>query len=66
PPGDLNAYVNTILPLLSDEPRRLALGRQAQRFVQEHYSWDHVAEQYLAVFRDLASLSPVADGGQRQ
>jgi len=63
PPGDFRAYVNTILPLLSDEQRRLALGRQAQHFVQEHYNWQHVAEQYLAVFRDLASPSPVADGG---
>ncbi len=63
PPGDADAYVNTILPLLSAEQRRLALGRQAQHFVREHYSWEHVAEQYLAVFWDLASPSPVADGG---
>ena len=51
PPGDVDAYVNTILPLLSDEQRRLALGQQAQHFVREHYSWQHVAEQYLAVFQ---------------
>jgi phosphatidylinositol alpha-1,6-mannosyltransferase len=64
PTGDIDAYVNTILPLLSDEQRRRALGRQAQRFVREHYSWQHVAEQYLAVFREVSSSpSPVADGG---
>jgi phosphatidylinositol alpha-1,6-mannosyltransferase len=64
PPGDTDGYVNTILPLLSDEQRRLSLGRQAQRFVREHYSWEHVAEQYLAVFREVSSSpSPVADGG---
>jgi phosphatidylinositol alpha-1,6-mannosyltransferase len=64
PPGDADGYVNTILPLLSDEQRRQALGRQAQHFVQEHYSWEHIAEQYLAVFREVsAPLSPVEDGG---
>jgi phosphatidylinositol alpha-1,6-mannosyltransferase len=63
PPGDVDAYVNTILPLLGDEQHRLALGRQAQRFVREHYSWEHVAEQYLAIFRELACPSPVEDGG---
>jgi glycosyltransferase involved in cell wall biosynthesis len=51
PTGDIDAYVKTILPLLSDEQRRRALGRQAQRFVREHYSWQRVAEQYLAVFK---------------
>jgi len=64
PPGDVDAYVNTILPLLSAEQRRRALGRQAQHFVREHYSWEHVAEQYLAVFQEVcASPSPVEDGG---
>jgi phosphatidylinositol alpha-1,6-mannosyltransferase len=64
PPGDADGYVNTILPLLGDEQRRLTLGRQAQHFVREHYSWQHVAEQYLAVFREVSSSpSPVADGG---
>lgn len=54
PPGDVDAYVNTILPLLSDAHRRLALGRQAQSFVREHYSWQHIAEQYLAVFQEVS------------
>jgi len=54
PPGDVDAYVKTILPLLRAEQRRQALGRQAQRFVREHYSWEHVAEQYLTVFQEVS------------
>ena len=63
PPGDADAYVKTILPLLRAEQRRQALGRRAQNFVREHYGWEHVAQQYLTVFQELASPSPAGGGG---
>lgn len=42
--------------LLSDGPRRIAMGQHARQLIHEHYTWDAIAAQLTAVY--AAHLSP--------
>jgi glycosyltransferase involved in cell wall biosynthesis len=45
PPGDPDALADALLELLGDPERRAAMGRRAQRLLQERHGWDRVGEQ---------------------
>jgi glycosyltransferase involved in cell wall biosynthesis len=57
-PADPGALAGAILRLMEDEPLREAQGRRGRRLVERGHSWDAVAAQTAAVYREL--LSPAS------
>jgi glycosyltransferase involved in cell wall biosynthesis len=53
PPDDPVALADVFGALLADGERRRELGRRAQRGVREHYAVARVAEETLAVYREI-------------
>lgn len=54
PAGDAPALAEALVRLLRDPVRREQLGQQAQLHAIEEYSWDRVAAQTAALYRELA------------
>jgi phosphatidyl-myo-inositol alpha-mannosyltransferase len=52
PPGDPEALAPALVAVLTDEPRRRALG-EAARKVAEGYSWEPIARRLLAIYEEL-------------
>lgn len=50
-PFDVEAYVNKIEDILSDGPQ--ASGAQARSYVQEKFSWNRVADQYISYLKKI-------------
>lgn len=63
PPDNVNEYVSTILELLADDQRRVEMGQQARRYVQEQFSWKAVAKAYLDVFEQVTHAPISRKGG---
>jgi glycosyltransferase involved in cell wall biosynthesis len=57
PPGDPDAVAHALVELLSDDPRRAALGAGARR-VAEQYSWDRIARRLIEIYERLAVGEP--------
>jgi phosphatidyl-myo-inositol alpha-mannosyltransferase len=53
PPGDPALIARALVGLLSDEPRRAALGAGARK-VAEGYSWDRIARRLVEIYEQLA------------
>jgi phosphatidyl-myo-inositol alpha-mannosyltransferase len=53
PPGDAQAVAGALVDLLTDEPRRAALGEGARK-VAERYSWDSIARRLVEIYEELA------------
>jgi glycosyltransferase involved in cell wall biosynthesis len=53
PPADPAAFASAILGLLSDEPLRERLGRQAAEDARRRFGIDRQVDAYLALYRDL-------------
>jgi phosphatidylinositol alpha-mannosyltransferase len=53
PPGDHVAVARALVELLTDEPRRAALGARA-REVAQGYSWDRIARRLIEIYEQLA------------
>jgi phosphatidylinositol alpha-mannosyltransferase len=53
PPGDATAVAGALVELLSDEPRRVALGAGARK-IAEQYSWDRIARRLVEIYEQLA------------
>jgi len=53
PPGDAAAVAGVLVELLSDEPRRVALGAGARK-IAEQYSWDRIARRLVEIYEQLA------------
>jgi glycosyltransferase involved in cell wall biosynthesis len=53
PAGDLDALVRACQELLSDPKRRLLLGRQAARIIQDRFTWDCNARRALEIAEGL-------------
>lgn len=51
--GNPQALAAALAQLLDDPKRRLAMGRAGRQRVVERFSWDHVAANLLAVYRNL-------------
>jgi phosphatidylinositol alpha-mannosyltransferase len=52
PPGDAPAVARGLVELLTDEPRRAALGEGARK-VAERYSWDTIACRLAQIYEEL-------------
>lgn len=55
PSGKAAVLTDQLARLLNDEKRRVEYGRQGQLHVIENYSWEQVAEQTAALYRQLAT-----------
>jgi len=53
PPGDAGALAVALIDLLTDEPRRAALGAGARK-IAERYSWDRIARRLVEIYEELA------------
>ncbi len=54
-PGDAESISDAVLRLLSDRKLRERIGRNAKKFVNEHFSLDAVYREYQAVYEELLS-----------
>ena len=54
PAGDERVLAETLVQLLADEPRRVALGEGARRVALERYSWDDIARRLLDIYHLVA------------
>jgi phosphatidyl-myo-inositol alpha-mannosyltransferase len=52
PPGDSDGLAAALIGVLSDEPRRRALGAEARK-VAERYSWEPIARRLLEIYEGL-------------
>lgn len=59
--GDVAGFTVAIARLLQDEAFRASLGAAARATIEERYRIEQVAEQWLAIYRDLTSASPLRD-----
>lgn len=53
PPKDPEALAEAILTLMKDEALRKRMGKAGRRWVEGHFSADHMVEGNLAVYREL-------------
>ena len=65
PPGDVDALVAGLEPLLRDSAAASAMGARARARVVEKFSLDAEAAGIAAVYRTLWSHSPLVEGGRR-
>ena len=54
PASDHVQLARSIVRLLQDEAGRAHMGRHARMHVEQHYSWDVVAERYSQLLADVA------------
>jgi phosphatidylinositol alpha-mannosyltransferase len=55
PAGDADALVGAVEAILSDEPRREAMGAAARRLAQERYAWDAIARRLVEIYEAAAA-----------
>jgi glycosyltransferase involved in cell wall biosynthesis len=55
PPGDVDALGDAVLELLSDEPRRQAMGAAGRELAQSRYAWDAIARMLLDIYEQVAA-----------
>jgi glycosyltransferase involved in cell wall biosynthesis len=48
--ANTNALADGLLKLLDDEPKRLEMGAEGRRFVEENFTWDICAQKMLKVY----------------
>lgn len=49
-PGNIDAFAEAILRVLSDQPKRLYLAQNARQEAVEKYSWDHYTQQLEEIY----------------
>lgn len=55
PPGDVNAFVTTILERLADRPALRRFGEQARQTALARFSWQQITEQYDQLLQSLTT-----------
>jgi phosphatidylinositol alpha-mannosyltransferase len=55
PPGDASALAAAVETLLSDEPRRRAMGAAARQLAHERYSWPSVARRLVDLYGEVGA-----------
>ena len=45
--GDLNLFAKTIVELINSKRKREEIGKEAQKMIQENWSWDQRVDQFL-------------------
>jgi phosphatidyl-myo-inositol alpha-mannosyltransferase len=58
PPGDGSALADAVCDLVSDEPRRLALGERAREIAVERYAWPGIALRLSSIYEQVTGLAP--------
>jgi glycosyltransferase involved in cell wall biosynthesis len=53
PPEDPLALRNALESLLLNPERGIQMGEAGRRLVEEHYTWDHMAKQYLSLIQGI-------------
>jgi len=53
PPRDSNALTRAIVDLLSNPEKRRQMGAAARRKIDQELNWDGIAEQTLAIYREI-------------
>lgn len=53
PPRDSRALARSICRLLEDERLRTEMGNRARQIVNENYTWKHITNLYLALYKRL-------------
>jgi polysaccharide biosynthesis protein PslH len=51
--ADEGAFVEAIVRLLHDANLRTQLSTNGRQLIEQHYSWNHVAERYLALYAEV-------------
>jgi glycosyltransferase involved in cell wall biosynthesis len=57
-PGQVGELTGVLESLLSDESRRQALGKAAQKTVFEHFSWQTNGRRTAEIYREVAQPRP--------
>ncbi len=55
PPGDAEALAASVVALLADEPRRVAMGRAARELAESRYAWTDVARRLEEIYQRVAA-----------
>lgn len=55
PARDQSALADAVVELLSDEPRRVAIGSAARKLALERYSWDRIAGRLVEIYQQVAA-----------
>jgi phosphatidylinositol alpha-mannosyltransferase len=55
PAGDEGALTDAVVGLLTDEPRRAALGAAARKLAIERYSWEDIARRLVEIYERAAA-----------
>ena len=55
PPSDPDALADAVVDVLSDEPRRVEMGRAARAHALANYSWDDIARRLEETYEEAAA-----------
>jgi glycosyltransferase involved in cell wall biosynthesis len=62
PPEDVEALRESLRPLLVQAKMREQMGRASRRRVEQSFSWDQVAEEYLSILKKASKSFASAPG----
>jgi len=55
PPGDVDSLAVAVEALLSDEPRRQAMGASGRELAQARYAWDAIGKTLVGIYEQVAA-----------
>jgi phosphatidylinositol alpha-mannosyltransferase len=55
PPSNPDALADAVIEMLSDEPRRVEMGRAARAHAVAHYAWDDIARRIEEVYLEVVA-----------
>ena len=60
PPRNSTAITNALENILTDEPLRLEMGKNARYDAEKKYSWDHISNKYLSIYSTLLDTNSIS------
>ncbi len=51
--GDANGWIEKLSLLINDEQKRKDMGEKGRKFVEENFSWDKIAQDFLIIFKKM-------------
>jgi phosphatidyl-myo-inositol alpha-mannosyltransferase len=55
PPNDADALTAAVIDVMSDEPRRVEMGRAARAHALANYAWDDIAQRLEAIYDEVVA-----------
>jgi phosphatidyl-myo-inositol alpha-mannosyltransferase len=55
PPNDADALAAAVIDVMSDEPRRVEMGRAARAHALANYAWDDIAQRLEAIYDEVVA-----------